>query len=141
MGRQVKIRIKGSQSTTPDEEIITEVIGSMVYKEPYYYVAYEEKADAEAETGSRTILRFSEKQLRVTRKGEIESTLEFAKGCTHNSLYMTRFGSFEVELITERLRVDCHENGASLEADYKIGFNSAPPAPGRLSIYIEEVFA
>lgn len=138
MGKQVKIRVKGFQSGTSDEEIVTETYGNMLYQEPYYYVSYEEKIDKESEQGSKTVLRFSKDHLRVTRKGEVESTLEFAQGGTHNSLYMTQFGNFEVELTTERLYIDCHEKGARLEADYRIGLNSMPPAPGQLCIHIEE---
>lgn len=139
MGKQVKIRVKGFQSGTSKEEIVTETYGNMLYKEPYYYVSYEEKLDKESEHGSKTVLRFSKDRLRVTRKGEVESTLEFEKGSTHNSLYMTGFGNFEVELTTERLYINHHENGVRLEADYFIGLNSMPPAPGQLSIHIEEI--
>lgn len=138
MGKQVKIRVRGFQSGTTGEEIVTETFGTMLYKEPYYYVSYEEKIDRESEQGSKTVLRFSPEELRVTRKGEVESVLEFSKGGRHNSIYMTQLGNFEVELITERLYIDCHEKGMRLEADYRIGLNSMPPAPGQLSIHIEE---
>lgn len=139
MGKQVKIQVKGIQSGTTGEEITTITRGNMLYKEPYYYVSYEEKLDQESEQGSKTVLRFSKRELRVTRKGEVESTLEFLEGSVHNSLYMTGFGNFEVELLTDRLAIECHEKGARLEADYRIGLNSMPPAPGKLRIDIEEL--
>lgn len=139
MGKQVKIQVQGFQSGTTGEKIVTETVGNMLYKEPYYYVSYEEKIDRESEQGSKTVLRFSPDELRVTRKGEVESILHFSEGSTHNSIYMTQLGNFEVELITERLYIDCHEKGAKLEADYRIGLNSMPPAAGQLRIHIEEV--
>ncbi len=139
MGKQVQIQVKGIQTGTAGEEITTTVLGTMLYKEPYYYVSYEEKLDRESEQSSKTILRFSEKELRVTRKGEVESTLEFSEGSAHNSLYVTGMGNFEVALFTDRLFVDCHEKGAHLEADYRIGLNSMPPASGKLSIHIKEL--
>lgn len=139
MGKQVQIRVKGIQTGTTGEEIITTSQGTMLYKEPYYYVSYEEKIDRESEQPSKTVLRFSEKELRVTRKGEVESTLEFLEGSTHNSLYMTGMGNFEVALFTDRLAINCHEKGAYLEADYRIGLNSMPPAEGKLSIHIDEL--
>ncbi|MBP3458801.1 MAG: DUF1934 domain-containing protein [Lachnospiraceae bacterium] len=137
MGKQVQIQVKGIQTGTTGEEITTTTRGTMLYKEPYYYVSYEEKIDKESEQSSKTVLRFSERELRVTRKGEVESTLEFLEGSAHNSLYMTGMGNFEVALFTDRLSIDCHERGAHLEADYRIGLNSMPPASGKLSIHIE----
>lgn len=138
MGKQVRIQVKGIQSHTGGEEITTTSYGTMLYKEPYYYVSYEESLARDSEQKSKTILRFSEKELRVTRKGEVESTLEFLTGSVHNSLYMTGLGNFEVELLTDSLRIDCYDRGAHLEAEYRIGLNSMPPEQGRLCIHIEE---
>ena len=139
MGKQVKIRVTGFQDGMSGEETVTEAYGNMLYREPYYYVSYEEKLDRQSRQGSKTVLCFSKDRLRVTRKGEVESLLEFAKGVTHNSLYMTQYGSLEVELMTEKLDIDCHEKGARLEAEYRIAFYSMPPTRGRLSIHIEEI--
>jgi uncharacterized beta-barrel protein YwiB (DUF1934 family) len=138
LGKQVKIQVTGIQSGTTGDEITTTAYGTMLYKEPYYYVAYEESLDQETSQSSKTVLRFSERELRVTRKGEVESILEFLEGSVHNSLYMTKLGNFEVELRTERLDIQCHETKVRMEADYQIGLNSMPPSSGKLSIAIEE---
>lgn len=138
MGKQVRIQVKGIQSATGGEEITTTAVGTMLYKEPYYYVSYEEKLDRESGRTSKTVLRYSDKELRVTRKGEVESVLEFTEGNVHNSLYMTAMGNFEVALITDKLFIDCHETGAHIDADYRIGLNSMPPTEGKLNIHIEE---
>lgn len=139
MGKQVRIQVKGIQSSIGEETISTTALGTMLYKEPYYYVSYEENLDKESGRMSKTVLRYSENELRVTRKGEVESVLEFVEGGTHNSLYMTDMGNFEVVLITDRLLIDCHEKGTRLNADYRIGLNSMPPVEGKLNIHIEEI--
>lgn len=136
MRKEVKIKVTGILETSGNEEITTQTVGTMIYKEPYYYISYEEKIDKEAKTSSKTVLRFSKTQLRVTRKGEVESVLEFQEGGVHNSIYMTAFGNFDVEVCTERLKIECNEKGAELEVEYQIGLNSMPPAPGRLHIQI-----
>lgn len=138
MGKEVIVKVIGTQVGTTNETITTEEKGSMLYKEPYYYVSYEEHIDTESSTKSKTTLRFSEKELRVTRKGEVVSTLEFENDKEHNSIYMTPFGNFEVLLITDELKIDCKETSASLYVDYRIGLNSMPPTKGRLEIYICE---
>lgn len=139
MGKQVRIQVKGIQSAVDGEEIMTTAMGTMLYKEPYYYVSYEEKLDRESGGMCKTVLRYSEKELRVTRKGEVESVLEFVEGNVHNSLYMTGMGNFEVALITDRILVDCREKGAQLYANYRIGLNAMPPVEGKLTIQIEEL--
>ena len=138
MGKAVKIRIKGMQDNASGEEITTKARGTMVYKEPYYYVSYEEKMDRESSGSSKTVLRFSDRELRVTRKGEVESVLEFLEGSVHNSLYMTSMGNFEVELTTDRLKISLEEKKSLIEADYRIGLNTMPPSYGKLEIHIEE---
>lgn len=138
MGKAVKIRVKGMQDNASGEEITTKARGTMVYKEPYYYVSYEEKMDSESSGSSKTILRFSDRELRVTRKGEVESVLEFLEGSVHNSLYMTSMGNFEVELTTDRLKISLEEKKSFIEADYRIGLNTMPPSYGKLEIHIEE---
>ena len=138
MGKAVKIRIKGMQDNTSEEEITTKARGTMLYKEPYYYVSYEEKIDRESSLSSETVLRFSKRELRVTRKGEVESVLEFLEGSVHNSLYMTSMGNFEVELTTDRLKISMERKKWRIEADYRIGLNTMPPSYGKLEIHIEE---
>lgn len=138
MGKAVKIRIKGMQDNTSGEEITTKARGTMLYKEPYYYVSYEEKIDRESSLSSKTVLRFSDRELRVTRKGEVESVLEFLEGSVHNSLYMTSMGNFEVELITDSLKIILEEKKWRIETDYRIGLNTMPPSYGKLEIHIEE---
>ena len=59
MRKQVKIKVTGTQTGT-NETITTETIGAMIYKEPYYYVSYEEQIDKESEQSSKTTLRFSD---------------------------------------------------------------------------------
>lgn len=126
------------QDHASGEEITTKARGTMIYKEPYYYVAYKEKLDCESAQGSKTVLRFSDKALRVTRKGEVESVLEFLEGSVHNSLYMTPMGNFEVELTTDRLEIFLGEKKSLIKADYRIGLNTMPPSYGKLEIHIEE---
>lgn len=138
MGKAVEIWVKGMQDNASGEEITTRAQGIMVYKEPYYYVSYEEKIDRESSGSSKTVLRFSDKELRVTRKGEVESVLEFVEGSIHNSLYMTSMGNFEVELITDRLKINLEEKKSRIQAEYRIGLNTMPPSYGKLEIHIEE---
>lgn len=137
MSKQVMIKVTGTQTGT-NETITTETIGSMIYKEPYYYVSYEEQTDTELGQSSKTTLRFSDSTLRVTRKGEVNSCLEFENEKTHNSVYMTSFGGFEVMLITDELHIECKEKSAKIFADYRIGLNTMPPTKGRLEVFIYE---
>ena len=136
MSTEVKVKVTGMQEGISDEEITTEAVGTMLYKEPYYYVSYEENIDRESDTKSKTVLRFSDTTLRVTRKGEVESVLEFSEGGVHNSIYMTAFGNFDVEVRTDCLTIEQNEKGAVLEVDYHIGRNAMLPAPGKLYIQI-----
>lgn len=137
MGKKVRIKVRGIGET--EEEITTVTEGLMVYKEPFYYVSYEEKLDRESDRQSKTVLRFSDGQLRVTRKGEVESVLEFIEGSIHNSLYRTELGNFEVALSTQRLEIDLDAELLHVKADYRIGLNSMPSVKGKLEICIEDI--
>lgn len=136
MGKQVTIEVTGIQMGTADEAITTKSEGTMLYKEPYYYVAYEEQLDPESGQKCKTTLRFDKTTLRVTRKGEVVSALEFEKGKIHKSLYMTPFGNFDISLKTKDLIIEQKEKSANIFADYRIGLNEMPPTKGRLEIHI-----
>lgn len=138
MGKQVKIRVQGMQTGKEGEEIVTQTEGMMQYKAPFYYVSYEEKLDTESDTLAKTVLKFSDKMLRVTRKGIVESVLEFEEGSLHNSLYMTQLGNFDVLLNTRQLSIQNENDVIHIEVEYQIGLNGMVPTDGRIEIQIEK---
>ncbi len=139
MAEKVKIKVSGLMEQTDGERIVSECEGVMQYKEPYYYVSYEEKLDQESDEKSKTIIRFSEQQLRVTRKGQVESVLEFLEGASHNSVYMTSFGNFEVALSTRKLDIRLEEPFYHMNVEYQIGLNSMPMQDGSIEIHIQKM--
>lgn len=138
MGKQVKVRVSSIGEHTGGESIVTNTFGNLLYKEPYYYLSYEEKLDEESSETCKSTLRYNEHELRVTRKGNVTSTLEFSKGQTHKSIYMSPYGNFEVEVYTKNLTIECKEKSATMVADYTIGFNGMTPNTGKLEISVSD---
>jgi len=134
--RDVKVVVTGSQVGTTNEVITTENQGTLLYKAPYFYVSYEEKLDKDSDKNSKTILRYTKEELRVTRKGEVICSLEFGNERSHRSIYMTPYGEFELEMVTDSFKSELIENGAYFHVDYKIGMNNMPLEKQHLEVLI-----
>ena len=136
----VNILITGLGLAEDQESITTMEKGNLLYKNPYYYVAFEETIQEDSKKSTKTILKFNEKELRVTRKGEIESTLYFTNGGIHNSVYVTPLGNFEVEIKTEKFKVEIREEQQNIRVNYQIGFAHMPYQEGNIVIEIKKSF-
>lgn len=136
MGKAVQVKVSGTSVSSNGEEITTLTRGNMIYKEPYYYVSYEEKIDDESSDVAKTVLRYSPNELRVTRKGQVESVLEFGPGKEHNSIYMTSFGNFDIQMITDAFDMQIAEDVTKMAVAYRIGLNGMLPTKGNIKIEI-----
>lgn len=134
MKEQVRIKVTGTDAAK--ETIRTEYAGELIYKEPYYYVSYNERLDPDSEEESHTVLKFNDRFLRLTRRGLVESVLEYEEGRWFTGVYNTPFVTFDVSLFTEELCVIETEQEIRLQAHYRMGFNEAPSEGGALQIQI-----
>lgn len=83
------------------------------------YLVYEEAADAGVQT--RTTVRFGDGELKLVRRGAVESEQAFAAGRVTLGAYRLPSGIFELETRTHALRVDTgapDEQGLGMAAEW-----------------------
>ena len=135
--KNVEVIVTGTQVGTTGEVIETRSFGNLIYKAPYFYVSYEEKIDKESDKSSKTVLKYTKDELRVTRKGEVVCSLEFGTDRSYRSMYMTAFGEFELEMVTDSFHSALSETGAKFFVKYRIGMNSQPLEKQELRVEIK----
>lgn len=135
--KKVTVSLTGIHENSGDEEISDVCEGTLIYREPYYFVTYEEKIDKESRELTKTLLRYNEESLKVTRKGNAVSELIFVKGKTHKCEYATEMGSFDIEIITDDFLYENDGETTKIEASYRLGLNGMRPSESHMSLKID----
>lgn len=138
MTKDVMIRIKGLQYAEGQEADTTELMlpGQFFERDGLSFVKYDEIVEESGEK-IKNLLKFSDKELTVTRRGGVESTMSFEKGKKRRSLYRTPFGDLEVGTFATRLLILKSEDKIRIEADYDLELNGSHAAENRIAITIQ----
>lgn len=117
MTKDVKIYVEGiSEADGNGEPIITKTEGTFYEKADYSYIAYEDSPDGEAII--KTLVKFSDSCLEITRKGVYNARLIFEEGKEHLSDYNTPFGTFKILTDTKKLSIEKQDDLIEIAAVY-----------------------
>lgn len=140
--KDIRIRITGKQfigdNSEEKMEFITE--GQMSNRNGSYYFMYEE-SEFSGFPGCKTVLKLTDNEtLRMKRIGRdtgYGAELVFAKGEKFTNSYMTPYGTFNMEVMTEKFQSDFdEEKGGSISIDYHVVFSDLAEGYNRLKIDI-----
>ncbi|XEC94870.1 DUF1934 domain-containing protein [Paenibacillus tarimensis] len=110
MKRKVRIALESRQE---DEVTEHEYIGEWVNKNKSVYLQYEEDSEGEAER-TRTTVRWNGEELKIMRRGTVQTEQTFALGKRRSGEYGTRDVRFAMETVTHSLTFS-GERGSSAE--------------------------
>ena len=118
MKQEVKVTISGIQGQTQGNEQVEVVsVGQMYEKDNNTYVTYDEVVD-EGENGLvqavRNLLKISEDQVEVIKKGPVKSHMVFVPEQTTYTYYSTPAGELEVGIHTRSIDRKKEPHGFSL---------------------------
>ena len=143
--KDIMLRIIGRQINEESEvgedsvEFMTE--GKLFSKGNSAYLVYEE-SEMSGMAGVTTTLRIDgEGGIRMKRFGGevmMDTVMEFAPGKRFNSLYKTPYGSFEMEVLTNRIinDLDVEKGSGNLFIDYDISLKGFSQARSLLNIEV-----
>lgn len=140
MKKDVLIKIKGTQLTDGDRDVV-EVLttGSFCRRDKSYYIIYDE-SEATGFEGAKTVLRYEPAESRVTmsRTGTTKSRLVIEKGRRHQCSYDTGYGSLMVGVLGSSLRSTLSDEGGSISFGYSLDINTALTSENTVDILVAE---
>lgn len=138
MTKNVKIFVEGiSEADGNGEPIKTCTEGAFYEKDCFSYIAYDDSPDGEAIV--KTLVKFSESYLEITRKGAYNARLIFEEGKEHLSDYNTPFGTFKILTDTRKLSIKKQDNLIEISALYFEEMNGEKLGRCKLKMKIESM--
>lgn len=107
MTKDVLITITGTHTIDGEEQepVVTSARGKYACRAGHHYVQYEEELP-DGEGSARSLVKFTDKYLCVTRKGDYASRMEFREGRRQRTEYRTPAGNLEFDLEAEHIEYE-----------------------------------
>lgn len=141
MIKEVKIKITGAQ-TAPDFEGNPEIIeletrGLFYTKDGMNYLKYDEYFEGISEP-AKNLLKFDENNLEMTKKGPVNTVMEFGENKHYSAHYATPHGPIYMGILTDKYEMKNIGGNIQVDINYCIDFNYDYMTNCSLTIHIEE---
>ena len=119
MKEDVSVRVCGVQRCPGAEEDVSELVCEGVFKHTAdgWLLAYEEPSEAGT---VKTLLRFADGRVTLTRRGAVRSEMTFAAGECHTIFYELPLGRLTMELHTDSVCAALDGAHGTLELCYRL---------------------
>ena len=126
MKKKVMLSIRGSQTYRDQQPEVIELVteGEMEFKNGGWEICYAE-SDLTGLSGVTTTFRVEPQKVILSRSGNLQSTMEFQVGPTHDSLYQMGFGALMISVTTRHLFFDIVPDGGCIDLVYDIEIEKA----------------
>lgn len=140
MTKDVLLSIKGLYTEDNDDADSIETLAPAEFyiKEGVYYLFFEEIMDDT--TGiTKSRIKYSDKCLELTRKGEVSVHLLFEEGKKTLNTYQMPYGTLVVGLDTKRIQMNEAEEEIKITIDYAMEINYQQVSDNTIDIIIKAV--
>lgn len=139
MTKDVIISIRGLQFMEGDGEDDIETVqqGEYYFRNGSHFLLFDEYMEGFREP-SRTMLRFKEKELTLTKRGLLNVQMVFEEKKKNLSHYQTPYGMILIGLDTDRVEYAVKEHELRLEVDYVLEANYQYVADCHIVINVRE---
>ncbi len=118
-----------------DTEFISE--GSYEYKEGETIIKYSEKSPETGLDITNAVIKVAEDYVLLSRTGESSSEMYFKEGEFSTTEYMTLYGTFDMTVMSEELKINLNEKGGSVEINYILSMDKMSFIKNRLSLTVK----
>ena len=121
MKKTVVLSIRGRQHYAEQQPDIIELVteGTLERTEEGFRISYEE-SDLTGLAGVRTTFCVKEKEMSLTREGNLNSHMVFREGVPHDSLYEMGFGALMLTVCATKVESNLTDNGGTIDLVYSI---------------------
>lgn len=134
----VQVRILGTQHDLSDEQMETICTGRYKKMNGKHVVIYDEFFEEENGQAARNtnILKVSDGFLSIKKSGAITTTMEFEEGKNTFTIYKTPYGTFNMMIHTNSLKIKEDTDRLTLYIDYSLSLNGQQVSECSISIFI-----
>lgn len=138
MTKDVFVSVTGLQSGEEEtDQVETIYKGTYYKKEDKHYVVYEELMEG-FEEPVRSMLKFREGALTVTKKGAVNVNMIFEEHKKNMCCYGTPYGEIMIGINTASVEMEEQEDSILVEADYELEANYQHLASCKICVKITE---
>ncbi len=121
MKKAVLLTIRGQQTYAEQEPEVVELVteGTLEQAENGWKLTYEE-SDLTGLKGVTTTFQIEPGKITLSRKGPLNSQMEFQEGQFHESLYRMEFGALMITVCASKVQYDISEKGGTIDLTYAI---------------------
>lgn len=140
MTKDVWISIKGLQFEGAEDAESIEVIqkGQYYKRNGAYYLIYEEPVEGSTKT-IKNMIKFRENEVQVSKKGAINTCLNFVEDQKNLSNYSTPYGNLMVGIDTQNIEIEEEEDSLVLNVFYTLDVNYEYLADCRISVEAKSI--
>ncbi|WP_196001677.1 DUF1934 domain-containing protein [Clostridium sp. 1001271B_151109_B4] len=120
MEKRAIISVKSFSDIDPNEAIEVVTPGTFIIHDEGFKAIYEE-SEISGMDGTTTTLNIKDNSMTLERVGSINTNMEFKEGLTAISLYNTPYGILDLNIDTEKLKINIDENGGEIHSKYVLG--------------------
>lgn len=135
MIKKAVVKVSSKQKGIDDKEIEVVTPGEF-YKEGDYYFAIYDETELSGMEGTKTTLKVSQEDFLLSRTGSTNGEMYFKKNSKDVSLYDTPYGSLQITIETNELKVDLDENGGEIYINYNLAVANQEPQNTVLKVSI-----
>ncbi len=140
MNKEVIISIEG-QELFPEggEENVTELVteGKYYQKGDKHYISYKE-TEVTGFDATTTLLKIENDRVALTRYGQVNTHMVFARGEKHTGYYDTPYGSFTVGIVSNDVKVNFEKKSGKIDIHYLLEIDNNTKAEHTLSLHVRE---
>lgn len=121
MKKTVVLSIRGRQHYAEQQPDVIELVteGTLERTEDGFRISYEE-SDLTGLDGVKTTFYVKEKEMSLTREGNLNSHMVFREGVPHDSLYEMGFGALMLTVCATKVESNLTDNGGTIDLVYSI---------------------
>ncbi len=133
MTNEVVITVVGSQE---DGDIVLTTCGSYYKKDDMHYVFYQEQADSDSDI-VKDKLKFNDTTFEITKRGAINSQMNFKRDDVTCNYYQTPYGPIDIEITTKSYDFKESDSQIDLNVYYSLSLNKQEGVECHVSVKIE----
>ena len=125
MTKTVLLSIRGSQKYEDQAPEVIELTteGTMEFRDGGWNISYEE-SELTGLAGVTSTFRVEPGKVTLTRKGALNSHMEFVEGQVHDSLYQMPFGALMLSVKSTFVYFDIVPDGGTIDLSYHISIEN-----------------
>jgi|GEM_PF-1924118 uncharacterized beta-barrel protein YwiB (DUF1934 family) len=132
MTEEVSLVVAGSQPESEDGDNTVTTVGRYRKVGDYHFIKYHDQSLEGAD--ANVLLRFSDGHFELSKSGDIGMHLLFEEGRTFNGEMTLPYGSFDVQVTTEKLELVISEDVIKIECLYDLSIDGNHVSRSKVSI-------